>query len=102
MGAQRAAVREHLRELGPETAPQGFRAIYGFYAAANGKTRYGDKTPNYVLKVQDLALHFPESRFVHLIRDGRDVALALRDVPWGPDTLEGRAEYWMTRVAAGR
>ena len=53
-------------------------------------------------EMPDLAIYFPESRFVHMIRDGRDVALALLDVPFGPDTPEGCAEYWMTRVTAGR
>jgi hypothetical protein len=101
-GLDAAALRQNLLETEPRTAPQGFRALYRFYAAAYGKSRYGDKTPNYVLKIPELSLYFPESRFVHVIRDGRDVALALRDVPFGPDTVEGCAEYWMTRVIAGR
>jgi hypothetical protein len=97
-----AALRQNLHETGPRTVPQGFRALYRFYAAVHGKSRYGDKTPNHVLEIPELAIHFPEARFVHIIRDGRDVALALRDVSFGPDTPEGCAEYWMTRVVAGR
>ncbi len=96
------ALRQNLEEAAPKTVPQAFRTIYRSYAANYGKSRYGDKTPNHVLRIPDLASRFPESRFVHLIRDGRDVALALQDVPFGPGTLEERAEYWVTRVTAGR
>jgi hypothetical protein len=101
-GLDAAALRDTLYETSPQTVPQGFRLIYRFYAGVYDKCRYGDKTPNHVLKMLDLAFYFPESRFVHMIRDGRDVALALQDVPFGPDTPEGRAEYWATRVIAGR
>ena len=38
----------------------------------------------------------PEARFVHLIRDGRDVALSLIEVEWGPSTDRrgGAASGW--------
>ena len=90
------ALRQNLEEAAPKTVPQALRAVYRSYAANYGKSRYGDKTPNHVLRIPVLASFFPESRFVHIIRDGRDVALALRDVPFGPDTPEERAEYWVT------
>jgi len=80
----------------------GMRGLYAAYARAHGKRRYGDKTPDYVDRVSMLAAIFPEARFVHLIRDGRDVALSLVDVPFGPDTLPDAAAYWAAKVRAGR
>jgi Sulfotransferase family len=78
------------------------RAVFAAYAAAQRKPRYADKTPHYVSHLPLLAQRFPEARFVHLIRDGRDVALSLLEVPWGPNTLEAAAVHWRRRVLEGR
>ena len=45
------------------------------YAAREGKTRWGDKTPAYIGHIDRLAAIWPEAHFVVLVRDGRDVAL---------------------------
>jgi len=46
-----------------------------------GKLRWADKTPNNVRAVSTILTQFPNARFVHLIRDGRDVACSLRNHP---------------------
>ena len=81
--------------------PDAIRGLYRGCARARGKPRYGDKTPDYVDHISLLAELFSEARFVHLIRDGRDVALSLVDVPFGPDTLPSAATYWADKVRAG-
>ncbi|HEX9774594.1 MAG TPA: sulfotransferase [Actinomycetota bacterium] len=78
------------------------RRLYELKAARRGKERYGDKTPEYALHVPLLARMFPESRFVHVIRDGRDVALSLTSVPWGPARVGQAALFWRARVEAAR
>jgi Sulfotransferase family len=78
------------------------RALFAAYAGKQGKPRYADKTPHYVSHLPELAGRFPEARFVHVIRDGRDVALSLREVPWGPDGVEEAAMHWRRRVLEGR
>jgi hypothetical protein len=88
-----------LRGLGGADA---VRALFAAYAAAHGKPRYADKTPHYVSHLPALADRFPEARFVHVVRDGRDVALSLLEVPWGPDDVEGAALHWRRRVLEGR
>lgn len=45
---------------------------------------------------------FPEARFLHVIRDGRDVALFMRDQEWSPRTVVFTARFWSERVEAGR
>lgn len=82
--------------------PEALRRLYGAYAAREGKTRYGDKTPRYCLDVPILATMLPDARFVHVIRDGRDVALSVKGVSFGPDTLGGAALYWRNRALATR
>lgn len=44
-------------------------------------TRWADKTPNNVRVVDRLLAWFPEGRFIHVIRDGRDVVCSLRHHP---------------------
>lgn len=78
------------------------REIYRSYAEAEGKSRAGDKTPTYVLHIAEIAQLLPEARFVHLVRDGRDVALAYRDAHFGPNTPIAAALFWSGRIRAGR
>jgi hypothetical protein len=66
-----------------------------------GKPRYGDKTPGFVQSLPLLGRLFPEARFVHVIRDGRDVALSLLDRSWGPRSISEAARYWAARVTMG-
>ena len=76
-------------------------AAYRAYARVNGKTRWGDKTPRYVESIPLLAKLWPEARFVHLVRDGRNVALSYADVPFGPKNVVKAAGLWASRVRMG-
>lgn len=77
------------------------RAIYAAYAETQGKTRYADKTPQHSLHVRLLATAFPEARFVHLLRDGRDVVPSLLEMPFFPDRFARAALFWQERVEGG-
>lgn len=44
--------------------------------------RLCDKTPQASFLVSVLAEHFPDSQFVHIVRDGRDAAVSYRERPW--------------------
>ncbi|HXH02184.1 MAG TPA: sulfotransferase [Candidatus Competibacteraceae bacterium] len=76
-------------------------------AERQGKQRWVEKTPAHVFHLATLARAFPDARFVHVIRDGRDVALSKRKMGW----IEGRdplrqllhgALQWQAAVRAGR
>src|SRR6185295_5028100 len=56
-------------------------AFYARFVAENGKARWADKTPNNVRALPKLLTWYPNGRFIHLIRDGRDVACSLRKHP---------------------
>jgi Sulfotransferase family len=85
-------------------------AIFESYAAAQGKSRWGDKTPLYMQHLGVLEHLFPDALFVHLVRDGRDAALSFLAVPpgimtegWGhPRDAAGFACQWRTEVEAAR
>jgi hypothetical protein len=79
------------------------RAFFECYASRFGKSRYGDKTPPYVYEMPRIRQLFPEARFVHLVRDGRDVALSMRESAWwGPKTLADTAAWWSNTILTAR
>ncbi len=79
------------------------RAFYEGYADRFGKRRYGDKTPPYVFEMPLVRQLFPDARFVHLIRDGRDVALSMREKAWwGPRSLAETAAWWTHTITTAR
>ncbi len=49
-------------------------AMYDHFAQLEGKQRWGDKTPMYLQHIGLLARIFPDARFIHIYRDGRDSA----------------------------
>jgi Sulfotransferase family len=51
--------------------------IFDFYGERKGKPLVGDKTPGYVRDISLLHHLWPRARFVHIIRDGRDVCLSV-------------------------
>lgn len=100
LGRDRVSAALAARE--PADVPAAIRIVYELYAADRGKHRYGDKTPGYVLSIDAIGAAFPEACFLHVVRDGRDVALALRDVDFGPADLVQAADTWRTRVLGAR
>jgi hypothetical protein len=64
--------------------------VYADHLRRVGKPRWGDKTPLYIGILPQLATIYPDARFIHLIRDGRDVAAAFIDAHfhggvWDPE-----------------
>jgi hypothetical protein len=47
----------------------------------DGKDRWGEKSPMNVLHIERIFHHFPNSKFIHVIRDGRDTACSLKIFP---------------------
>jgi len=91
--------RGSLEAVNPFTLSEGLRTFFHLYAVKFGKKCWGDKTPGYychMLEIKDL---LPESRFIHIIRDGRDVALSYKNKWFGPgDDLEVQATQWIWRI----
>lgn len=55
-----------------------FDGLQADYARAHGKQRWADKTPLYALNLDFISRMFPDCQIVHVIRDGRDVAVSHR------------------------
>ncbi|MGH8936866.1 MAG: sulfotransferase family protein [Acidimicrobiia bacterium] len=95
-------VWRRVETLDDPTFPSVLEAFFRAYAELHGKPRWGDKTPVYVRSIPVLAQLFPQARFVHIIRDGRDVALSYLSVPWGPRNIWEVARKWRREVSGGR
>jgi hypothetical protein len=88
--------------------------IFDLYGKARGKKAVGNKTPDSARRMDTLHVLWPEARFVHLIRDGRDVALSLISWPrvrnkkpgtfptWNDDPVSTAALWWELNVRQGR
>jgi|HigsolmetaAR202D_1030399.scaffolds.fasta_scaffold04922_2 Sulfotransferase domain. len=74
------------------------RTFYEAYAERQGKPRYGEKTPTYVQKMKLIQRALPEARFVHVIRDGRDVALSVLDRTVRDLTAADVARRWRKKI----
>ncbi len=92
-------VREAVADGNVTSFADAIRALYGAYAVSRGKPLHGDKTPGFVRSLPLLADLFPEAKFIHIVRDGRDVVLSLRELSWaqrgGIDVL---AAFWRTNI----
>jgi hypothetical protein len=89
------------------------RALFDELARVRGKPLAGEKDPEYVRRLPVLERLFPQARIVHIIRDGRDVALSTlewvtparflgRMALWREEPVAVCALWWRRQVAAGR
>ena len=74
------ALGDAIRPAGPFDLTRALRTFYRLYAEKFGKSRWGDKTPMYFASMGAVQRVLPEARFIHVIRDGRDVALSIKDL----------------------
>lgn len=56
--------------------------VYEFYGHANGRTflRWGDKNNFYLHHIDTIRAMYPTAKFIHIIRDGRDVACSYKNL----------------------
>jgi hypothetical protein len=66
-----------LQAITPFRLDEAIRSFYRMYAARYGKQRWGDRTPAYGRHMRAIEQVLPEACFIHVVRDGRDVALSL-------------------------
>jgi LPS sulfotransferase NodH len=84
------------------------RIVMQSMARRQGVERWADCTPEHLLYLQRIKRTIPEALIIHIIRDGRDVALSLEKQGWikpfawdRRKTLEVAALYWDWIVRKG-
>lgn len=78
------------------------RAVVDPVAERAGKESWVEMTPWTLAKAPTLAKLFPDAGFVHVVRDGRDVACSIATYFWGPETAEAAIPWWEERLRDAR
>src|SRR5260370_42040901 len=114
LGISREELVESMGNDAPVSYAQFVSGIFDLYGKAQGKALVGDKTPAYVRSILLLHKLWNTARFVHLIRDGRDVCLSVANwcktsfkqpgtfSTWKDDPVSTTALWWKAMVRLGR
>ena len=94
-------------ETSGSAAADAIRAFFEAYASRHEKPYWGDKTPVYIESIASIGGALgDQARFVHLIRDGRDVAVSrgARAVKRGREATPAQEEAttWKNRIEGAR
>lgn len=57
-----------------------------------------DHTPDNFKHYATLKALYPDARFIHIVRDGRDVFNSIRDLDWGPNNAYMGTRHWSERL----
>lgn len=87
-------LRKGFGETERQTAAGWMATFYHTLAARNDAVVWGDKTPDYGYCMGLLADLFPGARFLHVARDGRDVALSMSSVLSFRYQVAWGVNYW--------
>jgi hypothetical protein len=104
--------KEEIREKILENCRSGgdfLRIVMDEIARNQGMCRWADCTPEHLLNIPQIKREIPEALIIHIIRDGRDVALSLakqhwiRPFPWQKDReILVAGLFWEWIVSKGR
>jgi hypothetical protein len=116
---QLGVAREELERLLATGRPLPYATfvseLFELVARARGKRLVADKSPRYVRNIPTLHELFPSAKILHLVRDGRDVALSVaswrkvkergdlvaRYGTWQDDPVSTIALWWEREVRLG-
>jgi hypothetical protein len=107
------ALKQLARARQPPTYAAFVQGIFDLYGHRQGKRLVGEKTPGYVRSIATLHSLWPRARFIHILRDGRDVCLSIlawrradraagRFPTWAEDPVITTAFFWEWNVRLGR
>jgi hypothetical protein len=113
LGLEPERVARLVRDSGPKHYTSFVTELFDLHGQVEGKPLVGEKSPSYVKHLATMHELFPHARFVHLIRDGRDVALSAltwkkservlgRYPTWQDDPVTTAAIWWDWHVRLGR
>lgn len=102
-GLDRGAFEARIRSAAPAGRGDILRAFYREYAARFGCARSGDKFPGNAVNMRRISALLPEARFIHIVRDGRDVAVSLRQTWFRPaGDYASCIALWADHIRAAR
>lgn len=104
-GLTSALTGEEFQALLKQLAEQVYRKIL---SEKRGADIILEKVPAYCLQIPLIERIFPSAKFIHVIRDGRDVACSLKAASktwghlWAPAEIREAAKMWVTYVSTAR
>ncbi len=101
VGIDKDAYWRRLCTLQTFSVTGGLRVLYGMYADSYGKHLFGEKTPADTHCMPQIEAYLPEARFIHIVRDPRDVVLSLRRTTAGR-SVEQTSQIWVDMVSLAR
>lgn len=93
-----------LRPEGEGRYADAVRWLVERFAERKGRTGirfWVDHDPSHSPSIAKLAAHFPNALFIHIVRDGRAVAISAMATPFGPKDSLDAAQFWIYYVALG-
>jgi hypothetical protein len=82
----------------PPTIGSKLAAPYSAHAAAQGKARWGDKRPHYVLNLDAVFAMFPQALYVNMVRDPRSAVASINEMGanrnWYEDGIIDGLDVW--------
>ena len=86
-GLDAAAVRPHLLNVPNPTYRTPYAGLLDAWSAAEGKTRWGEKTPGNLFYVDWLIEMFPDAQFIYVQRDPRAGVASMQGVSFFPNDV---------------
>jgi hypothetical protein len=93
-------LRKTVLEAGQVTLSELIDLLFRSCSRMGTKTIWGEKSPKHSYCVQKLHQVFPGARFIHLVRDGRDVCATMIKRGWYEGSLRRCAMAWSGTVGA--
>lgn len=75
-----------------------FDLLMNSFLAAKSKLRLCESTPQHLQNIQEILELYPQAKFIHLIRDGRDTTSSLTRMPWRPNGLLNNSRFWVQNL----
>ena len=69
-------------------------SLTALYAVKQGKQRWAEKTPNHLLHLPEIRALYPGAPVVRIVRDPRDSALSMRQLPWASPSALANGYLW--------
>jgi hypothetical protein len=76
--------------------------LFALHCERVNKRHWIDKTPGLLNHLEGLSRLYPGAKCIHIIRDGRDVAVSTLSQHWGPNNVRTAAQRWKKLLLAGR
>lgn len=101
-GLSREDIEKIFRTANPVDLPSALACLLDEFGLRSGKnlSAYGIKRPMMIFFLEKVRLTYPDSKIVHVVRDGRDVYLSYKEVhqregiSFGPKNIISGAIYW--------